>query len=208
MKNRIFAIAGNRSVPVYLLPIVLGGLLVLGAGCQSKQPEQKTEQQKTVSGQADGFATSDEHPVTATLVAEHTAILPGGETRVGVLFEMEDGWHIYGEEPGDAGLPTTISWSASSTSFGELQWPTPQRLLDPGDIETFGYEKAVLLSSPLTHTRSGDSTPSALGINAQATWLTCKKICIPGSANLEIVLPISADAPVLSLHASLFDDAD
>lgn len=201
---------------LFLVPIVLGGVLVLGAGCQSRQPEQQEGSSQTdglatstaSEPQRSGFAVSDEHPVTATLVAEHTAIRLGGETRVGVLFEMEDGWHIYAREPGDAGLPTTISWSASSTSFGELQWPTPQRLLDPGDIETFGYEKAVLLSSPLTHTRSGDSTPSALGINAQATWLTCKKICIPGSANLEIVLPISADAPVLSLHASLFDDAD
>ena len=97
-------------------------------------------------------------------------------------FELEDGWHMYVEDPGDAGLPTTICWTgASDMTFGPLQWPPAQRFVDPGDIKTFGYAEAVVLFSRLSV--STQAAPDAsLPIQARATWLACKEICIPGSA--------------------------
>ena len=49
--------------------------------------------------------------VKASLLADTTAIVPGKPFEVGVLLEMEPSWHTYWEYPGDAGLPTSISWT-------------------------------------------------------------------------------------------------
>lgn len=154
-----------------------------------------------------GFAEPDEHPVTPTLIAEHASIQPGGATRVGVLFEIEEGWHIYAQDPGDAGLPTKVTWSGSERlSFGPLQWPEPHEFLDPGDIRTFGYKEQVLLASTLALQGAAEIFYGAgdIPIRADVTWLACKDICIPGKADLDLVLPFSVDPPAPSTHAPLF----
>ena len=150
-----------------------------------------------------GFATVERQPVTAELIVEHASIQPGGKTRIGVHFEIENGWHIYAKDPGEAGLPTKITWSApAGVSFGELMWPTPERFLDPGDIHTSGYTGAVVLSSDLS---VGAVNEQTLPIRANVKWLACKDVCIPGSADLELTLPVSPNPPAASTHAELFD---
>lgn len=149
------------------------------------------------------------HPVTAELVAEHASIQPGGSTRIGVLFDLEEGWHIYYKEPGDAGLPTQIDWSAPFGSFGPLEWPAPHEFLDPGDIRTSGYEGLLVLTSRFTVPAEWDkSPPNPVPIAATVKWLACREICIPGSADLELMLPISDDPPAFSTHAQLFEHTD
>ncbi|MDP3704263.1 MAG: protein-disulfide reductase DsbD family protein [Candidatus Omnitrophota bacterium] len=146
----------------------------------------------------------------ATLIAEHASIPPGGTTRVGVLFEIEEGWHIYADPPGDAGLPTTVTWSVSvpetsdfvDTVFGPLQYPAPEEFLDPGDIRTFGYSGTVVISSTMTVFAKLHN--AGLPIMADVRWLACKDICIPGKADLDLVLPLSPDLPATSTHAHFF----
>lgn len=155
-----------------------------------------------------GFAPAAEQPVTAELIAEHASVQPGGRTRVGVHFDLEAGWHIYAKEPGDAGLPTSIEWSAPSyATFGPLEWPKAEELLDPGDIRTFGYSGAVTLASTL---RLSPSTLLAteVPIRAKVKWLACRDICIPGVAELELTLPVTETAPTPSTHAELFAQVD
>lgn len=163
-------------------------------------------------GQPQGFAPSEEQPVSADLIAEHASIQPGGQTRVGVHFELEEGWHIYAQEPGDAGLPTQISWSVPPlASVSELDWPTPQQFLDPGDIRTFGYSGTVVLSSTLTYRRAGmlaKAVASHIPVRASVKWLACKEVCIPGFAELALALPVSSTPPVFSAHAQLFERTD
>lgn len=143
--------------------------------------------------------------VNAELVAEHASVQPGGRTRVGVRFKIEEGWHIYAQDPGDAGLPTTVSWSAPQGATVEpLRWPKPRQFLDPGDIRTFGYTGTVLLSSQLAWA-SGNAAGASIPIQARVEWLACKEVCVPGSAQLELMLPISASAPGPSTSAHLFE---
>ncbi|MBI3996459.1 MAG: hypothetical protein HY352_02245 [Candidatus Omnitrophica bacterium] len=144
------------------------------------------------------------HPVTAELITEHASIQPGGHTRVGVHFDIEDGWHIYAKDPGDAGLPTMIAWSGpAGVTFGPLWWPTPEQFVDAGDIHTSGYTGVLVLYSPLkiASRASADSIP----ITATVKWLACKQICLPGSAQLRVTLPVSPATPVRSTHGELFD---
>src|SRR6266516_654338 len=61
--------------------------------------------------------------------------------------------------------------------------------LEPGDIETYGYENEVLLMQEITPPSKIDE--SSVKLSAEANWLVCEKICIPGGETLQLELPIS-----------------
>ncbi len=144
------------------------------------------------------------HPVTAELIAEHASVQPGGRTRIGIRFEMEPGWHIYADPPGDAGLPTNIAWSSpSDATIGDLHWPTPESFVEE-DMKTFGYSGVVIAYSPLTISAK-QPTGQPLDLQAAVKWLACKQLCVPGHATLHFNLPVTESIPAFSAHAELFD---
>ena len=131
--------------------------------------------------------------VKATLLADTSAMVPGKAFTAGLLLRMAPGWHTYWKFSGDAGLPTEIKWNLPpGWKVGEIQWPIPLKTNDPGDIQTYGYQDEVLLIQQITPPAKIDISPVKL--SAEASWLVCEKICIPGGANLELQLPTSATA--------------
>jgi thiol:disulfide interchange protein len=131
--------------------------------------------------------------VKAELLADTNAVVPGKPFTVGLLLRMAPGWHTYWKFPGDAGLPTELKWKLPpGWEVGEIQWPIPLKTIDPGDIQTYGYQDEVLLMQKITPPASiNDST---VKISADASWLVCEKICIPGNATLQLELPISSSS--------------
>jgi thiol:disulfide interchange protein len=130
--------------------------------------------------------------VKAELLADTNAIVPGKPFTIGLLLRMTPGWHTYWKFSGDAGLPTELKWKLPpGWKVGEIQWPIPLKTIDPGDIETYGYENEVLLMQEITPPPKVDD--SSVRLSADASWLVCEKICIPGSATLQLDLPISAN---------------
>jgi thiol:disulfide interchange protein DsbD len=128
--------------------------------------------------------------VKAELLADTSAIVPGKPFTVGLLLRMAPGWHTYWAFSGDAGLPTELKWKLPSDwKVGEIQWPIPLKTIDPGDIETYGYENEVLLMQEITPSQKLDS--STVKLSAEANWLVCEKICIPGSGTPQLELPVS-----------------
>lgn len=124
-----------------------------------------------------------------------------------MYFELKEGWHIYAKDPGDAGLPTKVTWNGPfGVSFGTLYWPKSRQFLDPGNIKTFGYTGSVLLSSNLTYHTWRD-VYSEIPVHASVEWLACKDICVPGTAQLDLKLPITSTPPILSSHAQLFKES-
>jgi thiol:disulfide interchange protein DsbD len=104
---------------------------------------------------------------------------------------MAPGWHTYWKFPGDAGIPTELKWKLpQGWKTGESQWPIPLKTTDPGDIQTYGYTDEVLLIQEITPPAS--TSDSVVKLVADANWLVCEKICIPGSASLQLELPTSA----------------
>ena len=128
--------------------------------------------------------------VKAELLADTSAIVPGKAFTVGLLLRMAPGWHTYWKFSGDAGLPTELKWKLpQGWKIGEIQWSIPLKTIDPGDIETYGYENEVLLMQEITPPSKIDE--SSVKLSAEANWLVCEKICIPGGETLQLELPIS-----------------
>jgi len=128
--------------------------------------------------------------VKAELLPDTKAIVPGKPFTVGLLLRMAPGWHTYWKFSGDAGLPTELKWKLPPDwKVGEIQWPIPLKTIDPGDIETYGYESEVLLMQEITPPQKIDD-PS-VKLSADTNWLVCEKICIPGGATLQLELPVS-----------------
>lgn len=140
--------------------------------------------------------------VKAELVANTTAVEPGRPFKVGVLLRMAPGWHTYWKFPGDAGIPTEIKWKLPpGWRAGEIQWPTPLRLDEPGDIAIYGYHDEVLLIQEITPPASlPDAT---INLAAEANWLVCEKICIPGGTTLHLDLPVK-ETPAAPANKEVF----
>src|SRR2546423_146656 len=131
--------------------------------------------------------------VQAKLVADVSAVVPGKSFTAGLLLHMVPNWHTYWKFPGDAGIPTEIKWKLpEGWKIGEIQWPIPLKLNEPGDIQIYGYHDEVLLMQEITPPASLKDANVQLA--AEASWLVCEKICIPGSAKLKLDLPVAAQS--------------
>jgi len=137
------------------------------------------------------------------LLSEHGSAAPGGVLSLGLRLEMEPGWHVYWVNPGDAGIPPSIAWTATSGATPDsLRWPVPDTMLvDP--LMDYGYGHDVLL--PFS-ARVDPGAKDRVVLEGKAKWLECKDICVPGKAELGLSLPVagSTSAP-LPATADLFD---
>jgi thiol:disulfide interchange protein DsbD len=128
--------------------------------------------------------------VHATIIADTNTVVPGKAFSAGLLLRMAPHWHTYWKFAGDAGLPTEIQWKLPpGWRVSPIQWPIPLKTTDPGDIQTYGYENEVLLTQQITPPTKIDTERVKLA--ADASWLVCERICIPGSASLQLELPVA-----------------
>jgi thiol:disulfide interchange protein len=137
---------------------------------------------------------------TATLVSDVDSLAPGATPRLGLRLRMAPGWHIYWQNPGDAGIPPQLEWSLPpGASAGPIAWPTPVRNAEP-PLMTYGYTGEVLLPVAL----KGASGP--VTVKLHASWLICEKLCVPEEGDFTLTLP--AGAGTASPQAPLFAAAD
>ncbi len=189
-----------RLIKALFLAMIIGAF-----GCQAKPTQaDNMPEQKANNRQEAGFAKPKEHPIAARLITEHTSIAKGGKTRVGVLFKIKEGWHIYAQQPGDAGLPTKVIWTMlrpAGTDLSDFTWPQPQHFTDPGNIQTSGYTDKLVLIATLSASQDLQATEIPLTVHAE--WLACRDICLPGKAELSSSLPVGDSAQFLSPDAAL-----
>ena len=147
--------------------------------------------------------------VDVSLLSDVDRVAPGQPFRIGLLFGLGNGWHIYWTNPGDAGAAPTLDVALPQGGrAGALQWPIPKVMID-GPITSYGYSrKTAPVLLPLTVTPPKTLlTASTYTVTATATWLVCKDICVPGSANFKLALPV-ADKFAPSPQATLFAAVD
>lgn len=127
--------------------------------------------------------------VRAELVCDVTAVEPGKPFRLGVLYHIKRGWHIYWRNPGDSGVPTNVTFKLpSGWTAGELQWPAPQRM-DADMIIGYGYADTVLLWATVTPPADLPAD-QAVTLTVDTDWLACADRCVIGQApGLALSLP-------------------
>jgi thiol:disulfide interchange protein DsbD len=133
-------------------------------------------------------AAQDQTPhARVSLLADVRGVLPGQPFSVGVRFELDRGWHIYWQNPGDSGQAPRIDWQLPPGFVaGDIEWPYPEQV-SPPPVVTYGYARQVLL--PVTMT----PPPGLAGpvtVRARVQYLVCKDLCLPEQAELALELPV------------------
>ncbi len=136
------------------------------------------------------------------LIAENNSLPPGQAAWVGVLFDLEKGWHIYWVNPGDSGEPPKIQWQLPpGFQAKEIRWPTPVRL-GTGTVIDYGYEGRVLLPVRM-QVPAGYKPAKPVTISADIRYLICREVCIPAKAQASLSIP-SANAANAAADRELF----
>jgi DsbC/DsbD-like thiol-disulfide interchange protein len=129
-----------------------------------------------------------------SLIAEDNAFAPAHTTWIGVLFDLEKGWHIYWANPGDSGEPPKIQWQLpAGFRAGAIHWSTPVRL-GTGTVIDYGYEGRVLLPVPLEVPANYNAAAHA-ALSADVRYLICREVCIPAKANVTLAVPATNEPP-------------
>ena len=162
-----------KSVPIYLA--IFFSLLLGVAQAQHSD--------------VDNFEKFD--PIQIELLTEHSTIQSGGTFWTAIRLSLENNWHAYWKNPGDAGMAPTIEWKLpEGFKVNEVLWPTPKKFIS-NDIVTYGYENEAILLAELTVPEKATSHST---ISAQIRWVVCDETsCLPGST--EVSVPIAINAP-------------
>lgn len=128
-----------------------------------------------------------------SLIAENDSLEAAETAWVGVLFDLEKGWHIYWQNPGDSGGPPTIDWQLPpGYRAGDIRWPIPVRLVRGAQVD-YGYEGRVLLVMPLhVPTESVSEVPVPA---ADVRYLICREVCIPAKARVTLSIGTKDETP-------------
>jgi DsbC/DsbD-like thiol-disulfide interchange protein/cytochrome c biogenesis protein CcdA len=149
---------------------------------------------------AQAVATSGKSVVVTPQVrAELMAHAPDGADAgktvwVGLQLAHQPEWHTYWKNSGDSGQPTQLTWTLpEGVTAGEIAWPAPKKI-PIGGLANYGYENTVLLPVPLTVSPAFKPTllSNDIEVKLKATWLVCKKECIPEEGEFALKLPVKS----------------
>lgn len=129
------------------------------------------------------------NPVTVTINSEFPPdeIKPGQIFTVTVTFNIQPGWHIYDWKPAPVGRPTSLSLTLPpGFTQDQPQWPKPIAIEESGTSFN-GYEGATSVSVLVYAPEKLDTSKPSI-IQANVTWLACNDQCVPGEADVSLLL--------------------
>ncbi len=139
--------------------------------------------------------------------AELLGHAPGGAATgkpvwLGLQLTHAPDWHTYWKNSGDSGLPTELQWTLPpGVTAGPIAWPTPRKF-PLGTLANYGYDGTVLLPVPITVDPS--FTGKDIEVKLYASWLVCRKECIPEEGNFTLRLPVQGST---ALNGRAFEAA-
>jgi DsbC/DsbD-like thiol-disulfide interchange protein/peroxiredoxin len=141
------------------------------------------------------------------LVSESAALVPGTVARLGLLFDIAPGWHLFWNGCNETGYPIAVDPKLPDGFRAlDLRWPAPRRLVSPGEILDHVYEGQVLLILAVEVPR--DAAPgSSVTLDCDVEWVRCREACVVGESRVEIRLPVALEGPP-GPDAPLFAAAD
>lgn len=127
--------------------------------------------------------------VRARLLLDRHAVAPRRTAVATIELTPAPGWHIYGPERGDAGVPPAITWSLPrGLRAGAIAFPAARRITANG-ITTYVYAGRTALRIPLAVDGFVQQRRDAR-IVAHVSWVACAHVCAPGGATLASTLAI------------------
>jgi thiol:disulfide interchange protein/DsbC/DsbD-like thiol-disulfide interchange protein len=177
----------RQAVPLWR--VALGSLLLLAGSAQAQSFLETTQVRSP--------------QVSAELLAHAPqGAAPGATVWLGLQLAHAPDWHTYWKNSGDSGLPTELQWSLPvGVSAGPIAWPTPRKF-PIGNLANYGYNGTVLLPVPLTIDPLFQGRQ--IDVQLQASWLVCRKECIPEEGSFKLSLPVQQSTAV---HGAVFDAA-
>jgi thiol:disulfide interchange protein/DsbC/DsbD-like thiol-disulfide interchange protein len=115
-------------------------------------------------------------------------VRPGEKALIALRFRCDPHFHIYWQNPGDAGQAPTVEWSEKSgADIGGFIWPGP-KLLDQAGVMNFVYEDETLL---LMEVKVPPQAKGSLTFKGKAEWLECDdKGCWPHDKEVTLTLKV------------------
>ncbi len=126
-------------------------------------------------------------PVRMKIVGINKEVEPGSFLRIGLKFEMDEGWHIYSDKD-EIGMPPKVSWELpEGWEAGPLSFP-PDKPFEAFGMTSRGYDGTVyigvLVTVPSNFEPGGQAT-----LRAKVDLLACKDTCMPVSLQSELSFP-------------------
>ena len=124
------------------------------------------------------------------LISERDAALPGETVYAALKMDLDDGWHVYWLNAGDAGLPPQVIAQPSSDikagAIGDIVWPLPHLLpVVEGEIMDYGYNHQVVFPFPIT---IPEDAMGPVTLDVVADYLICEDTCVPEQARVKLKL--------------------
>lgn len=147
-----------------------------------------------VAGVSPGIAALGGASFGPAAAAPQMQLVPGWRTPEGarvaaIEIRLAPGWHTYWRVPGEAGIPPSFDWSASTNLAAvTYEWPRPE-LFETSGMQTFGYEQRLVL--PVRLKPVDPAAPIELAL--AAAFGVCSDICI--AAEARAALTLLPDAP-------------
>jgi DsbC/DsbD-like thiol-disulfide interchange protein len=121
----------------------------------------------------------------------------GKSYSAGLYIKLEQDWKTYWRNPGDAGVPPSITVEPNlNLASMVVDFPLPLRLVDESGT-AFGYHDEVLF--PIMLTPKDVSQP--LNVRFSSFFGVCQKVCTPAKFDAEINFSpkssVSADATII-----------
>ena len=140
---------------------------------------------------------------TVSIVSDSDSI-SGTTLRLGLLFRLSKGWHIYWKDAGDAGSPPELALTRpAGATAGAFDWPAPDWLVTNA-LGNYVVNGTVLLPFAVSLPQAVPAQGVDLG--GDAHWQVCSAvICVPQQASFSVHLPQGTASP--SAEAGLFASA-
>ncbi len=126
------------------------------------------------------------------LIPSVTAVVPGQPFELGVKFTIQDHWHIYWSNPGDAGAPPTAKWNLpDGFTVSGFRFPIPERHETVGIVTNIHEGSPVLL---VTVTPPATIEGKSVKLTADMRWLVCAENCIQEKQSTSVAIPVASSA--------------
>lgn len=127
----------------------------------------------------------NDHTNVQVVVEAHSE----GKVGASVVIDVEPGWHIYAEDPGDVGMPTKFWFEDDKVRNVRIEWPKFSRTsvqLGKKVFKSNTYKGVTRF--PITFEMVDDTTKQ---LQLNVSYAVCGEMCIPVQHVLNLEIPAS-----------------